>query len=105
MLTECDSTVRAVAAGHDPLTTQGREVMTPEVVSGFDAHEGEDAARLMAQYQRRRLLVLNRRQQLVGMVALGDLAVHAGTQPVTAEGRAQVSELGKAGCKERPTLD
>jgi len=84
MLTACASTMWAVAAGHEPLTTQGREVMTPEVVSGFDAHKGEDAVRLMAQYQRSRFLVLNRRQQLVGMVALGDLAVHAGTQSVTA---------------------
>ena len=39
MLTERDSTVRAVAAGRDPLTTQDREVMTPDMVSGFDAHE------------------------------------------------------------------
>jgi hypothetical protein len=30
---------------------------------------------------------------------LGDLAVHAGTQPVTAEVLAQVSEPGKAGRK------
>ena len=50
-------------------------------------------------YQIRRLLVLNRHKQLVGMVALGDLAVHAGTQPVTAEVLAQVSEPGKAGRK------
>ena len=38
--------------------------------------------------------VLNRSQQLVGMVALGDLAVHAGTQPVAAEVLEQVSEPG-----------
>jgi CBS domain-containing protein len=78
MLTDRDITVRAVAAGRDSLTTQGREVMTPDVVYGFDDQEGQDAARLMAQHQMRRFLVLNRRQQLVGMVALGDLAVHAG---------------------------
>jgi CBS domain-containing protein len=95
-LTDRDITVRAVAAGRDPLTTQVREVMTPDVVYGFDAQEVQDAARLMAQYQMRRFLVLNRRQQLVGMVALCDLAVHAGTQPVMAEVRAQVSEPGKA---------
>ena len=53
----------------------------------------------MEQYQIRRLLVLNRRQQLVGMVALGDLAVHAGTRPVTAEVLEQVSAPGKAGRK------
>ena len=89
MLTDRDITVRAVAAGRDPLTTQVREVMTPDVVYGF-----EDAARLMEQYQIRRLPVLNRSKQLVGMVALGNLAVHAGTQLVAAEVLAQVSEPG-----------
>ena len=53
----------------------------------------------MAQYQIRRLRVLNRSKQLVGMVALGDLAVHARTPPVTAEVLAQVSAPGKAGRK------
>jgi len=99
MLTDRDSTVRAVAAGRDSLTTQVREVMTPDVVYGSDNQEVQDAARLMAQYQIRRLLVLNRRKQLVGMVAGGDLAVHAGTQPVTAEVLAQGSKSGKAGRK------
>lgn len=98
MLTDRDITVRAVA-GRDPLTTLVRDVMTPDVVYGCEDQEVEDAARLMEQYQIRRLLVLNRNKQLVGMVALGDLAVHAGTQPVTAEVLAQVSEPGKAGRK------
>ena len=99
MLTDRDITVRAVAAGRDPLTTQVRDVMTPDVVYGFEDQEVQDAARLMEQYQIRRLLVLNHRKQLVGMVALGDLAVHAGTQPVTAEVLVQVSAPGKAGRK------
>jgi CBS domain-containing protein len=99
MLTDRDITVRAVAAGRDPLTTHVRDVMTPDVVYGFDDQDVQDAARLMEQYQIRRLPVLNRSKQLVGMVALGDLAVHAGTQPVTAEVLEQVSEPGKAGRK------
>jgi CBS-domain-containing membrane protein len=73
--------------------------MTPDVVYGFEDQEIQDAARLMAQYQIRRLPVLNRREQLVGMVALGDLAVHMGTKPVPAEVLEQVSEPGKAGRK------
>ena len=68
-------------------------MMTPDVVYGFEDQDVEDAARLMEQYQIRRL-VLNRRQQLVGMVTLGDLAVHAGTRPVAAEVLEQVSEPG-----------
>jgi CBS domain-containing protein len=73
--------------------------MTPDVVYGFDDQDIQDAARLMAQYQIRRLPVLNRSKQLVGMVALGDLAVHPGTQPVTAEVLEQVSEPGTSGRK------
>ena len=99
MLTDRDITVRAVAAGRDPRTTHVRDVMTPDVVYGFDDEEVQDAARLMAQYQIRRLPVLNRSKQLVGMVALGDLAVHPGIQPVTAEVLEQVSEPGKSGRK------
>ena len=99
MLTDRDITVRAVAAGRDPLTTPVREVMTPDVVYGFDDQEVQDAARVMEQYQIRRLPVLNRNKQLVGMVALGDLAVHPGTQTVTAEVLEQVSEPGKSGRK------
>src|SRR6266478_2716993 len=76
MLTDRDITVRAVAAGHDPRTTQVREVMTPDVVYGFDDQDVQDAARLMEQYQIRRLPDLSRNKHLLGKVALGDLAVH-----------------------------
>jgi len=99
MLTDRDITVRAVAAGRDPLTTQVREVMTPDVVYGFDDQEVDDAVRLMEQYQIRRLPVLNRNKQLVGIVALGDLAVHPGHQLVAAEVLEQVSEPGTSGRK------
>jgi CBS domain-containing protein len=99
MLTDRDITVRAVAAGRDPRMTHVRDIMTPDVVYGFEDQDVEDAARLMAQYQIRRLPVLTRSQQLVGMVALGDLAVHAGTRPVAAEVLEQVSEPGTSGRK------
>src|SRR5262252_10384553 len=82
MLTDRDITVRAVADGRDPVTTQVREVMTSDIVYGFDDQDVQDAARLMEQYQIRRLPVLNRSKDLVGIVALGDLAVHPGNQPV-----------------------
>lgn len=94
MLTDRDITVRAVAAGRDPRMTHVRDIMTPDVVYGFEDQDVGDAVRLMEQYQIRRLPVLNRSQHLVGMVALGDLAVHAGTRPVAAEVLEQVSEPG-----------
>jgi CBS domain-containing protein len=94
MLTDRDITVRAVAAGRDPRMTPVRDIMTPDVVYGFEDQDVQDATRLMEQYQIRRLPVLNRSKQLVGMVALGDLAMHAGTQPGAAEVLEQVSEPG-----------
>jgi CBS domain-containing protein len=99
MLTDRDITVRAVAAGRDPVTTLVRDVMTPDIVYGLDDQDIADAARLMEQYQIRRLPVLNRNKQLVGMVALGDLAVHPGARPMAAEVLEQVSEPGKSGRK------
>jgi CBS domain-containing protein len=68
LLTDRDITVRAVAEGRNPTTTQVREVMTPEVVYGYEEQDSQDAARLMEQYQIRRLPVLNHAKRLVGMV-------------------------------------
>jgi CBS domain-containing protein len=96
MLTDRDITVRAVATGCNPQTTRVREVMTPDVVYSFDDQDVQDAARLMEQYQIRRLPVLTRAKRLIGMVALGDLAVHPGQQPLAGEVLEQVSEPGKS---------
>jgi CBS domain-containing protein/sporulation protein YlmC with PRC-barrel domain len=76
MLTDRDITVRATAEGRDPKTTRVHEVMTPEVVYAFEDEDVSEAARIMTQEQVRRLVVLNQSKQLVGIISLGDLAVH-----------------------------
>lgn len=80
MLTDRDITVRATAEGHDPKTVQVREVMTPEIIYCFEDQDVHEAARIMQERQTRRLVVLNRDKRLVGIVSLGDLAVHTGQQ-------------------------
>jgi CBS domain-containing protein len=99
LLTDRDITVRAVAEGRNPTTTRVHEVMTPEVVYGYEDQDSQDAARLMEQYQIRRLPVLNQAKRLVGMVSLGDLAVHVGARPLAGEVLEQVSAPGKSGRK------
>jgi CBS domain-containing protein/sporulation protein YlmC with PRC-barrel domain len=92
MLTDRDITVRAVAEGLDPKTTRVYEVMTPEIIFTY---EGEDiglAAQLMTEHQIRRLVVLNRDKRLVGIVSLGDLAVHTGDVQQAGETLEAVSE-------------
>jgi len=48
MLTDRDITVRAVAVGCDPRMTQVRDVMTSDVVYGFEDQEAHDADRWSA---------------------------------------------------------
>ncbi|WP_445505250.1 CBS domain-containing protein [Microvirga sp. G4-2] len=77
MITDRDITVRAVAEGKGP-QTQVREVMSPEVKYCFEDEDTDAVARNMAEIQVRRLPVVNRDKRLVGIVALGDLAVMEG---------------------------
>ena len=77
MLTDRDITVRATAKGRDPKTTRVREVMTEEVFYCFDDQDVSEAAEIMERAQIRRLVVVNQDKDLVGIVALGDLAVQA----------------------------
>jgi CBS domain-containing protein len=77
ILTDRDVTIRAVAEGYDPKTTSVREVMSREVFSCFDDQMIDDAAQIMEDHQVRRLPVLNRDNNLVGVITLGDLAVRA----------------------------
>ena len=74
MLTDRDITVRATAAGCDPKTTLVADVMSQDVISCFDDQDVEEAVRLMKERQVRRMLVLSRTNQLVGIVSLADLA-------------------------------
>ena len=92
MLTDRDITIRATAAGKDPNQTRVEEVMTPEVVYCFEDDDAGEAARKMEQHQIRRLIVLNRDKRLVGILSLGDLAVHTADDGLTGEVAEAVSE-------------
>jgi CBS domain-containing protein len=92
MLTDRDITVRATAQGRDPTKTQVRDVMTPEVVYCFEDQEVSEATKLMQEKQIRRLPILNQEKRLVGIVSLGDVAVHSGAEKVVSETIKEVSE-------------
>ncbi|MGH7824269.1 MAG: CBS domain-containing protein [Candidatus Binatia bacterium] len=92
MLTDRDITVRATAEGRDPIKTQVHEVMSPEVVYCFDDQDVSEAAKLMREKQIRRLPILNREKRLVGVVSLGDVAVHSKEEKIVSETIKEVSE-------------
>jgi CBS domain-containing protein len=74
MVTDRDIVMRAVAEERPPGDTAVREVMSGNIVCCYMNDDLDRAASLMAEHQVRRLAVLSRDKQLVGMVALADLA-------------------------------
>jgi CBS domain-containing protein len=92
MLTDRDITVKATAEGRNPTDTRVSEIMSPEVAYCFEDQRVEEAVALMEVKQIRRLPIMSRDKRLVGIVSLGDLAVHTGNQNLAGEVLAEVSE-------------
>ncbi|HXV24027.1 MAG TPA: CBS domain-containing protein [Alphaproteobacteria bacterium] len=76
MITDRDIAVRAVAEGRDPLHTRVRDVMTAEVKYCYEDEDVNHVCGNMAELQLRRLPVIDRQKRLVGILSLGDLAIH-----------------------------
>ena len=92
IVTDRDITIRAIADGRDPRQTKVREVMSTDLVYCFDDQLVEEAAGLMKARQIRRLPIVNRNQQLVGIVALGDLALEIPNERTVGQVLEAVSE-------------
>jgi CBS domain-containing protein len=74
MITDRDITVRAVADGMDPNETRVSEVMTAQAHSCTEDQTIEEVMAQMGDMQIRRLPVVNKGGQIIGIVSLGDLA-------------------------------
>lgn len=74
VITDRDIVVRAVAKGMDINSTKISDCMSGKVVSVSPEATAQEAAKLMADNQVRRLPVVEN-NQLVGVCAIGDLAV------------------------------
>ncbi len=75
MITDRDIALRAVAESKGP-DTPVHLVMTPDVKYCFDDEDTAHVARNMGDQRVRRLPVVNRQKQLVGILSLGDVAVN-----------------------------
>ena len=73
-VTDRDIVLRAVADELDPTMTVAEEVMTADVTYCFEDEDVDEASALMEENQIRRLVVLDRDMQLVGILSLGDIA-------------------------------
>ena len=76
-LTDRDIAIRVVAEGKDPDQTKSRDVASTRLVTIDPQQDLDEALRLMAQHQVRRLPVVEEDGKLVGVVAQADVAREA----------------------------
>jgi len=74
MITDRDIAVRAVANGRGS-DTPVRELMTEEIIWCSEEDDTQEVLRRMGDSQIRRIPVLDSQRNLIGIVALGDLAL------------------------------
>ena len=91
VLTDRDIVCRLIAKGKEPTTLSARDAMSSPVVTVTADTTLEDCARLMEQYQVRRLPVIDENGRCCAMVAQADLAIK-GPRDTTMEVVSKVSE-------------
>ena len=75
VLSDRDITIRALADGMDINVMLGRDLMTTPAIYAFEDQDVSEAAKIMAENQIRRLVIVNRDDKhVVGVISLGDLA-------------------------------
>ena len=74
MLTDRDIAIRVVAEGRDPGQVKVRDVESKQVVTIDPQQDLDEALRIMAKHQVRRLPVVEEDGRLVGVVAQADIA-------------------------------
>ena len=76
-LTDRDIAVRVVAEGKDPQTLKARDVASTSLITVAPQQDLDEALRLMANHQIRRLPVVEGDGRVVGMLAQADVAEEA----------------------------
>ncbi len=74
IITDRDIVLKVVAAGGNTNTISAKDIMSTDIISVSADQDVHDAANMMSKYQIRRLPVLEN-GKLIGIVAIGDLAI------------------------------
>lgn len=90
IVTDRDIVVRAVAEGKDVSTVVG-EVMTTEIFASKENDFVFEAIRLMGDKQIRRIPVINESSELVGIIAMADVALETEDEREIAETLEEIS--------------
>lgn len=76
IITDRDIVVRALAADLDPMSTKVEECMTRSLVTVQAEEDVEECVRLMEQHQLRRILVVDERGAVTGIVVQAQIALN-----------------------------
>ncbi|MFW5998734.1 MAG: CBS domain-containing protein [Bacillota bacterium] len=93
IITDRDITIRNVAEDKDE-NTPVKQIMTKNIITGSPDMSPDEAARIMSENQIRRLPIVEN-NELIGIVALGDLAVQAKTNMEAGEALSNISTPSK----------
>jgi len=92
IVTDRDLALKVVAEGRDPQKTKVEEVMTRKLVTCHADDSVENAMKAMAQYQLRRIPVVDDNNRLVGIISQADVATRVDEPEKTAEVVKEISQ-------------
>jgi CBS domain-containing protein len=92
IVTDRDLVVKAIAEGLDPKTTKVNEVMSKKLVTCYTDDDIEQAMNAMAQYQLRRIPVVEENMRLVGIISQADVATRLDEPGKTGEVVKEISQ-------------
>lgn len=94
IVTDRDIVVRNVAHGKTPKDTKVQDVMTSQVTTVTPEMDMDEVSKIMAQQQIRRVPVVEN-NQIVGMLALGDMATDMRFDTEASEALSEISKPAK----------
>ncbi|MFH0347256.1 CBS domain-containing protein [Bacillus vallismortis] len=89
IVSDRDIVTRCLA--ENQMDAKARDIMSADIVSGHPDMSAEEASQLMAEYQIRRLPILQN-ERIAGIVALGDLSVEKNTDQKAGEALSEISK-------------
>lgn len=92
IVTDRDLAIKVVGEGRDPKKTKVEEVMTEKIITCHMDDDVQNAMKAMAQYQLRRIPVVDNAGMLVGIISQADVATRLNEPKKTAE---VVKEISK----------
>jgi CBS domain-containing protein len=92
IVTDRDLAIKVVGEGRDPKNTKVEDVMTRKLVTCHADDNVENAMKAMAQYQLRRIPVVDENMKLVGIISQADVATRVDEPERTAEVVREISQ-------------